>query len=1084
MIAHARPSCPRYSRHVFFAGFVDREDWRRGAKMMLLADMGEDDALWAKLLQKYGSAGDGVVYLDRLADYVPLDPRLALMMKAMVASVAGVTEKLERAQRRHESQSQTRANRVILNMRRAILAPVYAAWAELVQKRQRLGRKALRAAMNSGLSKGWNQWCGVARDAAAAKAKMAKVARRLKNRDLSRAWNHWAGWRAEVQRLRAFARRLANQGLSRGINRWEEAHEERRARARAARRGLARLVHREILGCWLVWTGVTARLSANAAKMRKLLRRWVHRSVSAGFNAWTELVRQARVLARAARKARHASAGRAYRRWAEMAEERIRLRGVAERVMRRMLNALAAGVFDGWYEAVRSLVETREARLRHAVVQMTMSGAARCFVAWAALCVGSGASRERLMRSVLGRIQSRALSLCLTAWVEWHTEAMRVRSYYAARWLNGLLSKTFVAWAALAARDARLRERCRAIAVRIARRTEVVVLQEWHRYVGEARSYMRAALARWLNEALNAALEAWHRYAAEARRFQRLGRLVLGRYTNALCAKVLLAWAGLASGEGERRRQSTQQALAFLSGRNDLILRQRFEAWVRAIRAAKREREQTTRGVLVRVRNRLVAMAWNRWLELHYEMAKVRHAASRWEHSASGAAWRTWAAYAYDRRRMVELGRLMVGRWRHGLLSRVLIYWSHHVRTVRDDREEKTLRALAMLSDKRAVALLYFLRRWQAWFAEHAGRKVGLIGKAIGRYHHQLCAKCFLGWGVYTMHARKEGDEKRLKALAFLSGRASVVLKAAFYALRRAIAERQDEREMLVQKSLMRFKYGLLHLAFETWVTLVREAARLKGMMSQIHPEVAKLRGRLVHLEETVEARLSEPEPPPDCPPWDGALVDTVDLAPLVASVSGVASAMGSVLGAMRHLTEALSETRLATELSGVAAGGAIGGGGGAIGGGGRRRRRNRDGGDWRRWRRRGGRCRRQWWRLRKRRRWRERRGADGRRLWRWRRLRRPSRRCDVGPRCPRVCAGAALRARGDALRRHRRGGAQAARGGGGAPRRHPSERGGRRTAGGHTQPPRARAAQGAALPAADRRRRRRGGRLAQDADA
>ena len=76
-----------------YRGFVDGEDWRRGAKMMQMAGMGDDDALWEKLLSKYGDVGDdgdGVVYMDRLADFVPLDPRLALMMKAMVASVAGV----------------------------------------------------------------------------------------------------------------------------------------------------------------------------------------------------------------------------------------------------------------------------------------------------------------------------------------------------------------------------------------------------------------------------------------------------------------------------------------------------------------------------------------------------------------------------------------------------------------------------------------------------------------------------------------------------------------------------------------------------------------------------------------------------------------------------------------------------------------------------------------------------------------------------------------------------------------------------------------------------------------------------------
>ena len=111
-------------------------------------------------VERRGHGGDveGAVDVVRLADFVPMDPRLNLMMRAMVASVAGVTEKLERAQQRAQDQGASRANRVILTMRRAILEPVLFAWAELVRNRLRLGRKALRAALHAELGRGWRQW--------------------------------------------------------------------------------------------------------------------------------------------------------------------------------------------------------------------------------------------------------------------------------------------------------------------------------------------------------------------------------------------------------------------------------------------------------------------------------------------------------------------------------------------------------------------------------------------------------------------------------------------------------------------------------------------------------------------------------------------------------------------------------------------------------------------------------------------------------------------------------------------------------------------------------------------------------------
>ena len=72
--------------------------------MLLLGEMGDDERLWLKLVQRYGDENEGTIRLERLADFVPMDPRVNLMMKAMVASVAGVTDKLERVQKRATDQ--------------------------------------------------------------------------------------------------------------------------------------------------------------------------------------------------------------------------------------------------------------------------------------------------------------------------------------------------------------------------------------------------------------------------------------------------------------------------------------------------------------------------------------------------------------------------------------------------------------------------------------------------------------------------------------------------------------------------------------------------------------------------------------------------------------------------------------------------------------------------------------------------------------------------------------------------------------------------------------------------------------------
>ena len=77
------------------------------------------------------------------------------------------------------------------------------------------------------------------------------------------------------------------------------------------------------------------------------------------------------------------------------------------------------------------------------------------------------------------------------------------------------MCQVFAAWAVTASREAGVRSRMRAMAIRMARRTEVLILQEWHRYTVEAHSYMKTALARWLNEQLSNAFDQWAKVYAD-----------------------------------------------------------------------------------------------------------------------------------------------------------------------------------------------------------------------------------------------------------------------------------------------------------------------------------------------------------------------------------------------------------------------------------------------------------------------------------------------------------------------------------------------------------------------------------------
>ena len=157
---------------------------------------------------------------------------------------------------------------------------------------------------------------------------------------------------------------------------------------------------------------------------------------------------------------------------------------------------------------------------------------------------------------------------------------------------------------------------------------------------------------------------------------------------------------------------------------------------------------------------------------------------------------------------MQTLARLMVGRYRDSLLARVFFNWAYVVRMDRGNREEATLKALALITGKKEMDMLFRLRGWHAWTQGIVKKRRELARKAFFRYQNQLATKCFLAWSILVHKARQVQDAKLLKALSFISGKEQMLLKLAFAALRRAISAREDEREALVAKALMRMRFG------------------------------------------------------------------------------------------------------------------------------------------------------------------------------------------------------------------------------------------------------------------------------------
>ena len=171
-------------------GFVDRESWRRGTGILMLSDVGNDDALWTKLVGSYGSdaAGDSKhesVDIGRIPEHAPLAGDTVLMshvMRALIGSVASLTEEVEvlktlprRTDENREeiarlarasdalrgqaiAHDDTRKARAILDWRRRIQQPALHAWAELAAAQRKARRLAVLNAASPGLCRCWERW--------------------------------------------------------------------------------------------------------------------------------------------------------------------------------------------------------------------------------------------------------------------------------------------------------------------------------------------------------------------------------------------------------------------------------------------------------------------------------------------------------------------------------------------------------------------------------------------------------------------------------------------------------------------------------------------------------------------------------------------------------------------------------------------------------------------------------------------------------------------------------------------------------------------------------------------------------------
>ena len=160
-----------------------------------------------------------------------------------------------------------------------------------------------------------------------------------------------------------------------------------------------------------------------------------------------------------------------------------------------------------------------------------------------------------------------------------------------ARYSNQLLTKTYLSWAATTKH---------AIASR-----EQLAFEAAARMSGRGEMVLQLHFGAWRDVT----------YVTKERKVE-LARKMYARYQHQALTKVYLAWSAYTAFEAAHRQAQSEKALAFWSGKQEMLLKVYWEAFKDAVAASREAREDVALQALTRMRHGLMHVAFAQWVQL------------------------------------------------------------------------------------------------------------------------------------------------------------------------------------------------------------------------------------------------------------------------------------------------------------------------------------------------------------------------------------------------------------------------------------------------------------------------------------
>ncbi|XRA96621.1 protein SFI1 [Pycnococcus provasolii] len=611
-------------------------------------------------------------------------------------------EELQRLGAEAEKLQQERCAAILRRFLMAEAARALNLWKEEFRNNKRL-RAVVKKMKNRGLSMAWGLWLEVYEEVRERKNLMKKAAQRMRMAAVSGAFLRWAEMVEEAQDLKAKLKKAAMKMLLRGVSmafeNWASVTEEMKNQRVLLKRVALKMQNRGIAMAWDTWCEQVEEALDLKRKMQKVIMRIKNAGLANAFATWWEVIEEKHDMRdkmyKVAMRIKNMAVAGTFDNWASHVEEAREQRFKVRRTLNKMLKRGMADAFTEWADYVMELrhgneedqQKEKEAEIRaeRALLKLKNRALVSAFDRWAEMAEEAAEMRFKCQK-IVKRIQNMAYAGAWSAWCDMVEEAENMRNLLRKAAMKMMMrgaSMCFNAWAEATEEAIETRVKLQRIALKMKNSAIIGAWSRWCEMTEEAvemRVKLQRVAAKMKNRELSGAFARWAEMTEEAIEMRVKIRRTLNKMLKRSMTDTYYAWADhvmyLKHGDEDDQRKAQEAevraARALLKIKNRAIAGA-FDRWCEMTEEAVEMRVKLER-CAAKMRNREILGAWSRWCEMVEEAVEMRvmleRCAAKMRNREILGAWSRWCEMTEESIEMrVKLQRIAARMKNSGLIA-------------------------------------------------------------------------------------------------------------------------------------------------------------------------------------------------------------------------------------------------------------------------------------------------------------------------------------------------------------------------------------------------------------------------------